>query len=381
MLEKKINILDVALLCMLFFTTYVSVPMFVVPALILVSLSLVLTSRSHRVFDISTIAYFIFLIIFFIVSAFIYNNNSTPNYNPNGFGIIYLRLSLSVLLGLLIFVFSSNYDCRFRLLLALEKVIVIHMLFFLIQAMFQLFLDIKLDPLVYLTGEGQRNLSTLGGFTLYRFSGFFNEPGTYGHVMAIMLTLYYLAKGRVNNIFNIGLLTVLLTFSLSTYVVVIPLIFISFYSLYLKNKLKAYLIFFPSIFIALYNIGLYAYLYISGRFLQREDYSLNQKVESLNDFIHIDIVNLFFGYGFSFRHLPDFYLIDSGVLINTIYSMGLIFVILVLMFQYLGMNRNIKMLCLVMYPLVFIKLDLHYQIFWFYIFSCCAFSFRVKNEI
>ncbi|MGN4868397.1 hypothetical protein ACTFBX_10490 [Aeromonas caviae] len=364
-----------------FFASCISIPVFALPALFF-SLIILLTTNS-RYAEIRKIhfIYFFWVAVWFFITAYRYIGQVGVNYNPIGFNITYTRLLLAIVIGFVISLAATTEKNNKTLVDSISVVISIHVAMFGLQVIFKLLLGVNLDILVLITGETQRVLSNLGGFTLYRFSGFFNEPGTYGHVMVLLTTLYYILAERVDKVFAMSLLTILLTFSVSTYIAAIPLLAIAFVKYKKNSSTVAFILSIPIILLILVKILTISYNYIYNRFFTRSDFSFSQKASSFDTFFSLDPFDLIFGYGFSFIHVSDFHLIDSGVLINTVYGYGAIFVLGTLLFHVISGPRSFSTIALSLYPLVFIKVDLHYQLFWVYLFLVCILPRCSENRL
>jgi hypothetical protein len=129
-------------------------------------------------------------------------------------------------------IIASNSYKKIDLKSYLSAYLIFHSFFFYIQLFAFLTLGVSIDYLEQITGEAQRHS---GGLTLplvgffERFSGLFNEPGTYAVYIAPFIALfsrYYHLSKKYRIIFYISLLSIII--SLSVYGVVFAFFIIFF---------------------------------------------------------------------------------------------------------------------------------------------------------
>jgi len=320
------------------------------------------------IFSKNVLYYFIFLITFFIISTLIGFFN-----NPNG-----IRISsiIAVFLGSLFYlIFYYNYYKKINeLIYSLERVILIHTFFWLIQVLSFYFFSYKLDFLILLTGEESR-ITGSGPLTgMIRASGLFNEPGSYSLVISIITFILIIAKKKISYIEIAGILSCFFSFSVSGMLFSLFLFFLYFK---VSNNRYNYLVL-PIIFIFLFHIILFFYLsefplkiYIEGRFFSgNDDGSLSTRfIDPISYFKTLDINKKIFGIGLG-NYSNEISSVASGIFAYLIHF-GFFFTLIFFLFTryflvLLKVNINYFLLSLVF---LFGPITFYRPSFWLF-FTC-----------
>lgn len=270
-------------------------------------------------FSLELILFLLILILIFGVYA-IGGENSSYGY--------FVVLNLSLLFG---FLFFSYLRVRVDLII---KSLRLYILFNLIAITYQfiyfyIFQDIfSFHSLIFPFSEDRGTI--LSKVDLGRFSGFHNEPGTYGTWMSFAIIALMILEKKPSLIVYLGVISLLITLSATSLVFFILFVFVLILEK-LKNRkfISLIVLFFSFLFLSyiiLFNFGLFEYF--SLRFFDSDisnDGTAALKIIAFEHIINSEDKRFILGSGFG---VNDCYnclsLQDNGLAFNLFFYFGII---------------------------------------------------------
>ncbi len=196
-----------------------------------------------------------------------------------GGALVFNMLTVAALAG-------YRHDAAFwqKLARALRVVLVVHLLFWGVQLVYWLATRQVVDFLTPVTGEAQRVYSAkgllLGADRIPRFSGLFNEPGTYANYIYVLLVLRVLARGRYDGLGVLASLTMLL--SMSLYGALFAVVYMLLYALTARRKI----VFWGALAgISSVGIGAIGYVYAQFAWRFQEGLGISGRLETVADIL------------------------------------------------------------------------------------------------
>lgn len=293
----------------------------------------------------------IVLCILFLAPAFFTNFG---NLNSS-FAIAYCLVSLSV--------FFIGCSRQLDLEKALTFSIYVHLICFFVQvAYFGLFFE-TLDMLKPITGEvsrqmGDKGINLLSGMRVPRFSGLFNEPGTYGCYFGTLLAFYSMAHKGWSKIEVLGIFSLVLSMSLFAFVVAIFILVSKFFKDFEKRFIDLLFVLLGSILVGIISVAL----------IYRADNDLMEfgfRLYMINDYLTGGVMDLLFGKNIELASGLTGAVNDAGLWFTIIYDNGLITLILVCCLIGYSMYKwsfNASPLLLIL----LLKVKLSYPMFWLF---------------
>jgi hypothetical protein len=266
--------------------------------------------------------------------------------------------------GIVIFIFFTSVikDSLLRLLLkdVLTAVLVIHLSFILIQAIFIYSFNIHLDPLSYF-GREQRIFGG-AGTGLFRPSGFFNEPGTYFTCISILLFCRFFIYQKIDWLFIAIMGTFLLTLSAQA-LVLTPFIFLSALKSTKSLNMKAFYLVIPIlVFLVVYFAGPYIMLYIENRF-SGGDMTLSVRFLALSYVYNLSLLEQFVGSGVAINNC-NCLMADTGLWFTILSSFGVVGLIFLTFITY---KSKVSLVSLIMLVVVLLsKSEVDYSLIWMF---------------
>lgn len=295
----------------------------------------------------SNFKYILLVTLFFIIYSFFEILNNGPSVNPI---LAYIFVMVSILGVILL-------DLKIQdIINILKYTLILHSFVIIFQLIFWIFFGEYLDLLYPITGESQRVISSKGLFVndirMPRFSGLYNEPGTYAvHIFSIMALYFYFVR-KLDLIIVLTLSTILITMSFFGLILSIIFLLIS-----LSDKIK-----FESLVI--YFMFIAGIMYFSiNEFIERiySDYSgFDERFETFQ------LIESAFLYGLNSDKLimP---IDDSSLFIARILHGGIIeFFSFMAIFVFAAKGNVLLMLLL--FSILLTKLKIMYPLIWIIIF-------------
>lgn len=232
-------------------------------------------------------------------------------------GVLLLRLQIKVfsiigvILGIIYLLIMSDlfWNRITSLERAIQVTIIIHIIFFFIQAIGWYVFRTYIDFLEPITGEYQRyQMLDIGGFSGIRLTGLYNEPATYSWFVVSLVFASNRFEKPLNMIEKIALITVFITFSLTGIIAVTLFFLLSIFKRY-GFGIKALVV---AGFIGLLVFLIFRNLivgYVLNRILQGKDdvsifYRFFKIFEQYGD---MSIVNKLFGMGIGYTGEGNYY--------------------------------------------------------------------------
>ncbi|MGL0822743.1 hypothetical protein [Vibrio vulnificus] len=261
--------------------------------------------------------------------------------------------------------FYFNYD---NVVKALRLVITIHSFTVLVQILYWLFTREYLDFMEIIMGSESRSLSRKGimlfGERLFRFSGLFNEPGTYSVILFCLSVVYYKMVGRIDVYIAFSIFSILST--MSAYGIVLSLSFLFYSSFFdgessnVSKKLK-------SIFVA--SLCILPFVVLGGmdgfieRFSSDSDYSGGDFRKNMI-YDYFSEYNFIFGY--KIHDMPDFFVPnDIGVWFSILTSFGIFgFISIFIVYSYVIKSDPKFSTFLILSLIMVTKIKFTYPLMW-----------------
>lgn len=218
--------------------------------------------------------------------------------------IIISKTSLSIywIMCVVLIAKAISYLKTEQFIIALSVVIVLMSAFLFLQTISYYIFNYSLDFSTLTGGEGARSYYGL----LYRPSGFLPEPSVYSGHMTALLALYLYYRKKIDYIFYIGFISVVLSFS--TAGILLSILLYLMFSLIHKKSVFFYITSFLLVFIFIFFV-LPLLMERFDLFLSGGDSSNNIKIDAIKNYFSDD--NIFsFGYGMVGRDnpsLPSYY--------------------------------------------------------------------------
>jgi len=250
--------------------------------------------------------------------------------------------------------------------------ILLHVLFFFLQAIVWFSTGYFLDYVLVLTGEHSSYISvkgiTLFGERVPRFTGLFNEPGTYSVWIFSLISIYYFIKPKPSSILFVALISMLFSLSLYGAVMSISMIFIMILrgGGFLKRLILLSPLFIP--------VG---YVVVEMDRRLSSDYSgLDFRFAAFQSIF--DPAVFFFGGFFSDKCSGQ--LLDVSIPVFLICEGGIFYLVLFLAAVFsVGFLRHSSML-IATSLLIVSKIKLTYPLFWVYLVSILLIRYSMNSK-
>ncbi|MGR5336196.1 hypothetical protein ACPV5I_12280 [Vibrio gigantis] len=247
---------------------------------------------------------------------------------------------------------------------AIKLVLVFHVFVILFQVVYWVLTKQYIDLFNVISGLNSGNYSKKGliafGLQVPRFSGFFNEPGTYSITIMSFTFLYYAAIKKIDHVIIFSTLSCLIT--MSGFGIILVMCFYGILLTTSKNNRKYVLYSTPFIF------GLF--LYIGGveslinRFSKDSEYSGVGFREKMLEYFFSDINNFF--HGLQIGKMPSYFVPnDLGIWFSFMTSYGVfgLLICLSVVFFVFFKTKKWEFILLVLL-LFFTKMKYTYPLFW-----------------
>ncbi|HDY8131508.1 TPA: hypothetical protein RQL08_003270 [Vibrio vulnificus] len=233
------------------------------------------------------------------------------------------------------------------------------------------------------TYESRYESNAIAFMGIPRSTGFSIEPSNAAALIIYLNLIYLVYKDRVDGFFIIGLLSTLLTLSFASIGVSISILIVSI--LYQTKKDGKIKLFLPYLILSLV-LGVICLSIIIWRVKYAVDYdALGYRLKIIDYFVNADLYYLLFGQGIHIFELPTYFenillnssnIRDAGLLINVLFSFGLVGLFFIIVFLYICSPSFLIFICILLCSLL--KFDYMQPIFWFLTFCILSrrFSFR-----
>ncbi len=360
-LLMSVSILNLGLLSILFFLLFLA--------------ALIITNRCKI-----SIPSYIFVVFFFLIITYSYMYRV-----ENPIDIAYIATFLYCFLCFLAFSVFDSYQINDKLRIV-KFVISIHAFTLLIQTSFYLISGKYIDihyAITMFTYESRYESNAIAFMGIPRSTGFSIEPSNAAALIIYLNLIYLVYKDRVDGFFIIGLLSTLLTLSFASIGVSISILIVSI--LYQTKKDGKIKLFLPYLILSLV-LGVICLSIIIWRVKYAVDYdALGYRLKIIDYFVNADLYYLLFGQGIHIFELPTYFenillnssnIRDAGLLINVLFSFGLVGLFFIIVFLYICSPSFLIFICILLCSLL--KFDYMQPIFWFLTFCILSrrFSFR-----
>ncbi|HAS6990567.1 TPA: hypothetical protein I7305_10525 [Vibrio parahaemolyticus] len=276
--------------------------------------------------------------------------------------------------------FYFNYD---NVVKALRWVITIHSFTILVQIIYWIFTREYLDYLEIIMGSESRSLSKKGiilfGERLFRFSGFFNEPGTYSVILFCLLSVYFKMIGRIDAYIGFAIFTILST--MSAFGIILSLLLLIYSSFFddnssISKKVKSVCITFLCILPFIVLGGMDSFI---ERFSSDSDYSGGDFRENM---IYDFFSESNFILGYKIHDMPEFFVPnDVGVWFSILASFGIFgFISIFIIYSYV-INSDSKLSTVFLLTLIMVtKIKFTYPLMWLLIALLAISKHRTIND-
>lgn len=262
-------------------------------------------------------------------------------------GEMYLFIIANILLYGLVFSITDKCVIWWAILKSTTILILINSSAIVLQVILYYVLNYDLDFGILLGGDPSRNVL----FGLYRPTGFYAEPSIYAGYMCVFLALRYAVNSKADLIFNIGLFSILLTFSTFSQLAFVVVGSIVYFKFTIRNVVALLMLGFVFFY--------YAFDSLIDRFerlTQGDDTSNNLKVGILRYWYENDLY--FSGYGIVKKSL--FYgeldaLGDLTYYINVFMSFGVfsgLVLFSIIVFSIVASNLSMRSKALIAFSIV-----------------------------
>lgn len=264
---------------------------------------------------------------------------------------------------------------------AVRAVILFHVFWLFVQAVYWAGTNEYLDMLSILIGQESSSTSRKGltffGQLVPRFSGLFNEPGTFSVIVMSLVIIYYAHVKKVDYTIVAGILASLVTMSLFGVLLVLALL--SVYSLGSQGRrVKA-------IGSSLFLFGIFSLVggvqAVMNRFSSQSDYSgLDFRAKMIAD-VFGNPNALLFGYGI--EQVPDYFVVnDNGLWFAFIINFGVIGILLVIsMFGFVAAKARTLECVALLVLILMTKLKFTYPLFWVLLMLLALSGKKVNPEL
>lgn len=218
---------------------------------------------------------------------------------------------------LLLTIYKKEYN-RDIFNYAVKVALVIHVSFWIIQVFSLYAFSYHIDPILLFKGYEQRIWGPeLFGITIYRASGFANEPSGYAIGIAPLIYLYNIYQKKITKLISLSLLTMILTFSPLSWILVfgfLGFVFIQKDNFSVKKLFKTLIILSPLLYLIIE--------YIMWRFGDGEDASLDVRTRAIDWLFSQNEVRQLFGSGFGINDYGGL-IADSTLYFNLFFTYGI----------------------------------------------------------
>lgn len=369
----------IALLAISFFLTFLSFStesgaggIYIPYYLLVMILVLILTAMNHRKIKVKKSYLFV---VGFGVGMFILN--CIVSKGDLQYGLILLWV-MSV--GFLLFM--NAISDKNNTIIALRIYILVNVAVIFYQFLY----TVILGEGIYLHGQifgfSREKYSLVEFESFFRFSGYHLEPGSYATLVALIILAYQKFSGKIDLIYIVGMLSLILTFSIIGYIffIILYLNKLSFKHV-ARKEIASLMLLAVVVFSTSVEMGASNYLierFSNGLF---SDSSTAVKIHNLIFYADQKSSDIIFGNGL--EYLADScsncdHLKGNGVAFYILYSLGIIPMILfslILSFVYLK-NKEIKYLIIALLIIRYVPI---YICFWFLFSLIVHYGFYEKN--
>jgi hypothetical protein len=299
----------------------------------------------------------------------------------NKLDFIYLNSIIGTLLGLCFFIIFQKYFRNLdkeHVTKIINRVIALHLIFFIIQFSAFYLGGILIDYLYPITGEASRFFFGGALTGLVRCTGLYNEPATYSYYVGGLVFLNILLQKKIDKISIFAIVTIALTLSISG--ILLSSFIYFYYSFFISKRVKNIFIFIivsmfiMTIVLLYFNDNVYVYLFERFSNLS-DDNSTNIRFFDSFDFLKSKnfLVQLF-GVGLG-NYTNDVSLTPSGI-IGLISSLGFVGYIIFSSILYYYTKKNGVINFIMLNIFLFSTITVQTIFFWF-LFS--IFYYNVKQ--
>jgi|AZIJ01.1.fsa_nt_gi hypothetical protein len=287
---------------------------------------------------------------------------------------VYLSTSAMVfLLPLWQQVINSDFAILCR---SVALVILIHSLAVFAQLVYWVLIGDYLDLLGLLGGEESRAVSSkalvLSGDVVPRFTGLFNEPGTYSVVVFSLVSTYCYLIRKLDFVVLLSLISIVIT--MSAFGIVLSVLLLAYAFLFLGNARRLGVIFL--VFLATI-LAVYAGVQVAlvERF-DSEGSGLSFRTQMLE--FYYDKASVF---GIGVSELPaEFVINDLGLWFYLLFYYGLFGLVLILLMGAVSLLKSKNFMALFVFGLIMLtKLKFTYPLYWF-VFLMIAVRSADRNQ-
>lgn len=243
---------------------------------------------------------------------------------------------------------------------AVKVALIIHVSFWIVQVFFLYGFSYHIDPIEYFIGYEQRIWGPkLFGVTIYRASGFANEPSGYAITIAPLIYLLFLFKKRIDKWTILALLTMILTFSPLAWILVFGFfifVILQKKSFSLKGVLKTTVLLSPILYLVLE--------YLLWRFADGKDASLSVRQYAVSWWMSQNEFRQLIGSGFGVNDCGCL-VADSSLYFNLFFTYGVFSLPFFILPLFLGRWKIGATFYI--YVLMFAKYHFYFLILWFFL--------------
>lgn len=301
---------------------------------------------------------------------------SLSSYGNSDFGSF---LSLVVMISALPVLISFFKKSKDIILKCVKLTIAFHAVVLVVQIIWWIITKDYLDLLALISNQQSGTISKKGisalGYRVPRFSGLFNEPGTYSVTLMTLIFVYYSISKSIDEIVVLGTVTCLATMSMFGIVLVTVFFLIILFSSKI-SKVKVF-IYVLMLFVAFLGSG--GGTALLSRFSVDSQYSGIGFREQMLNFLYSNSQSFIFGIPVS--SYPDYFVPnDIGLWFSFITTFGIwgaLILILLYFYTYISTKKIEPLLILTIILLT--KLKFTYPLFWL-VFILLSVDFNKKYE-
>lgn len=301
---------------------------------------------------------------------------SLSSYGNSDFGSFLSLVVMISALPILISFFKKNKDI---ILKCVKLTIAFHAFVLVMQIVWWVVTKDYLDLLAMISNQQSGTISKKGisalGYRVPRFSGLFNEPGTYSVTLMTLIFVYYSIAKSVDKIVALGTVTCLATMSMFGVVLVVVFFLVILFS----SKVSRVKIFIYVLMLFLAFLGSGGGAALLSRFSNESQYSGIGFREQMLSFMYSNSQNFILGIPVS--SYPDFFVPnDIGLWFSFITTFGIwggLILILLYFYTYISTKKIEPILILTI--ILFTKLKFTYPLFWL-VFILLSVDFNKKHE-
>jgi hypothetical protein len=290
-------------------------------------------------------------------------------------------LTTAIIIGLIIrFSILNNKKLFIK---ALKCVLIFNVLLLFLQIISFNFFNVILDVHSTLFPFSEGKQSVVKGLGYGRFTGAYNEPGSYGTWVGMIILVLIILEGKVKKVSCIALLSLPLTFSVSsiiyfTFISMAILVNRNLYRFNLKTLLFSTLFIISAYFILEY-LGIIRYL--SWRFFDESvvDGTTNLKFTAISHIYNSETWRILAGSGFMINDCLDCEsLQDVGLGFNLFFQLGVFSILIALIILFISKPKGV--FSIILLAIMFLsKAYIFNNIIWFVILSLSAVA-STRNE-